>query len=142
MNAEVAGTGETVQELEEELGLQEGTLQQTITRYNNDCAQGEDSQCHKAVEWLEALRPPLVALDVTPGRGAFVPYFTLGGLDTLPSGEVVDPQRQVIPGLYAAGRSACGVVRRAEGYSSGMSVGDATFSGRMAGKQAAARARA
>ena len=141
MNAEVAGTGETVQELEEDLALREGTLQQTITRYNEDCANGEDTQCHKATEWLEALQPPLVALDITPGRGVFVPYFTLGGLDTLPSGEVVDPQRQVIPGLYAAGRTACGVVRRAEGYSSGMSVGDATFSGRMAGRQVAARTR-
>ena len=83
-----------------------------------------------------------MALDITPGRGAFLPYFTLGGLDTLPTGEVVNPQREVIPGLYAAGRTACGVVRRAEGYSSGMSVGDASFSGRMAGKQAAARVRA
>jgi 3-oxo-5alpha-steroid 4-dehydrogenase len=80
-----------------------------------------------------------VALDITPGRGTFLPYFTLGGLDTLPTGEVVDPQREVIPGLYAAGRTACGVVRRAEGYSSGMSVGDASFSGRLAGKQAANR---
>ena len=92
-------------------------------------------------EWLQPLQPPLVALDITPGRGTFLPYFTLGGLDTLPTGEVVDPQRQVIPGLYAAGRTACGVVRRAEGYSSGMSVGDASYSGRMAGKQAAARQR-
>jgi succinate dehydrogenase/fumarate reductase flavoprotein subunit len=141
MGAQVAGTGETVQELEEELGLREGTLQQTIKTYNEDCAKGEDTQCHKAAEWLQPLQPPLVALDITPGRGAFLPYFTLGGLDTLPTGEVVDPQRDIINGLYAAGRTACGVVRRAEGYSSGMSVGDATYSGRMAGKQAAARAR-
>jgi 3-oxo-5alpha-steroid 4-dehydrogenase len=139
LGAKVAGTGETVQELEEELGLRAGTLQQTIKLYNEDCHSGADTQCHKAAEWLEPLEAPLVALDVTPGRGAFVPFFTLGGLDTLPTGEVVDPQRQVIPGLYAAGRTACGVVRRAEGYSSGMSVGDASFSGRMAGKQAAAR---
>jgi len=141
LGAQVAGTGETVEELEQELGLREGTLQQTLKVYNQDCARGEDSLCHKAAEWLEPLEPPLVALDITPGRGPFVPYFTLGGLDTLPSGEVVDAQRQVIPGLYAAGRTACGVVRRAEGYSSGMSVGDATFSGRMAGKQAAAAER-
>ncbi len=140
LGAKVAGTGETVQELEEELGLRAGTLQHTITLYNEDCSNGEDTQCHKAAEWLEPLHAPLVALDITPGRGAFVPFFTLGGLDTLPTGEVVDPQRQVIPGLYAAGRTACGVVRRAEGYSSGMSVGDASFSGRMAGKQAADRA--
>ncbi|MEH6637404.1 MAG: FAD-dependent oxidoreductase [Halioglobus sp.] len=141
LGAQVAGTGESVQELEEELGLRKDSLQQTLQVYNEDCANGEDTQCHKATEWLVPLRPPLVALDVTPGRGAFVPYFTLGGLDTLPTGEVVNPQRQVIPGLYAAGRTACGVVRRAEGYSSGMSVGDATFSGRLAGKQAAGASR-
>ena len=139
--APIAGTGETVEELEDELGLRTGTLQQTVTLYNEDCEAGEDTQFHKASQWLKPLEPPLVALDITPGRGCFVPFFTLGGLDTLPTGEVVTPQRQTIPGLYAAGRTACGVVRRAEGYSSGMSVGDATFSGRLAGKQAAATAR-
>ena len=139
--APIAGTGETVEELEEELELRKGTLQQTIALYNEDCAAGEDTQYHKAAEWLKPLEPPLVALDITPGRGAFLPFFTLGGLDTLPTGEVVNARRQVIPGLYAAGRTACGVPRRAEGYSSGMSVGDATFSGRMAGKQAATATR-
>jgi succinate dehydrogenase/fumarate reductase flavoprotein subunit len=137
LGAPVAGTGETVEELEQELGLHPGTLQYTLAVYNEDCARGEDSLYHKAAEWLTPLKPPLVALDITPGRGAFVPYFTLGGLDTRPSGEVVNTQGEVIPGLYAAGRTACGVVRRAEGYSSGMSVGDATFSGRLAGRQAA-----
>ncbi|MBE9539407.1 MAG: FAD-dependent oxidoreductase [Proteobacteria bacterium] len=141
MGAQVAGTGETVEELEAELELRKGSLQHTIELYNEDCEAGEDTLQHKAAQWLEKLEPPLVALDVTPGRGAFIPYFTLGGLDTLPSGEVVDPQRRSIPGLYAAGRTACGVVRRAEGYSSGMSVGDATFSGRMAGRAAAAAQR-
>ena len=133
----MAGTGETVQELEGELGLHPGTLQHTLAVYNEDCARGEDTLYHKAAEWLTPLQPPLVALDITPGRGAFVPYFTLGGLDTRTTGEVLTTQGEVIPGLYAAGRTACGVVRRAEGYSSGMSVGDATFSGRMAGRQAA-----
>ncbi|MFT4615090.1 MAG: 3-oxo-5alpha-steroid 4-dehydrogenase [Bacteroidia bacterium] len=139
LGASIAGTGETVQELEEELGLRTGTLQHTVALYNEDVASGEDTQYHKAAEWLQPLECPLVALDITPGRGAFVPYFTLGGLDTLTTGEVVNSQREPIAGLYAAGRTACGVVRRAEGYSSGMSVGDATFTGRLAGKQAATR---
>jgi succinate dehydrogenase/fumarate reductase flavoprotein subunit len=139
LGAEVAGTGETVAELEQELGLRAGTLQQTVSLYNEDCAAGEDTLFHKAPEWLVPLEPPLVALDITPGRGAFVPFFTLGGLDTLPTGEVVNAQREIVPGLFAAGRTACGVVRTAAGYSSGMSVGDATFSGRLAGAQAAAR---
>ncbi len=141
MGAQVAATGETVAELEAELGLRTNTLQHTIKIYNEDAEAGEDTQQHKAAQWLEKMQPPLVALDVTPGRGAFIPYFTLGGLDTLPSGEVVNPLRAPISGLYAAGRTACGVVRRAEGYSSGMSVGDATFSGRMAGKAVAAAQR-
>ncbi len=137
LGAPVAGTGETVAELEEELGLRPGSLQYTLAAYNEDCSRGEDTLYHKAAEWLTPLEPPLVALDITPGRGAFVPYFTLGGLDTRPTGEVLNTQGEVVPGLYAAGRTACGVVRRAEGYSSGMSVGDATFSGRLAGRQAA-----
>ena len=142
MAAEVVGTGETVTELAEELGLPGGALESTLELYNRYAAEGTDPFFHKAAEWLEPLEPPLVALDVTPGRGAFWPFFTLGGLDTLPDGEVVDALRQQIPGLYAAGRTACGIVRRAEGYSSGMSVGDATFSGRLAGRAAAKRAAA
>lgn len=139
MGAEVVGTGESVRELEAELQLPEACLQATVEQYNRFAEQGEDPLYHKAPQWLESLKPPLVALDVTPGRGAFWPYFTLGGLDTTVAGEVVTADRQVIPGLYAAGRTACGVVRRAAGYSSGMSVGDATFSGRLAGKAAARR---
>lgn len=141
MGAEVVGTGESVQELEEELELPQGTLQTTIEQYNRFASDGEDPLFHKAAEWLEQLAPPLVALDVTPGRGTFWPFFTLGGLDTLPDGQVVTAERGIIPGLYAAGRTACGIVRRAEGYSSGMSVGDATFSGRLAGTAAAAAKR-
>jgi 3-oxo-5alpha-steroid 4-dehydrogenase len=139
MAAQVVGTGETIAELEEELQLPTGTLESTIEIYNRNAAQGEDPLFHKAKDWLEVLELPLVALELTPGRGAFWPYFTLGGLDTLPTGEVLTADRQVIEGLYAAGRTACGVVRRAEGYSSGMSVGDATYSGRLAGKAASNR---
>ncbi len=139
MGAEVCGTGETVAELEEELQLPEGSLQHTVSYYNQMAEQGKDPLFHKQSEWLEQLECPLVALDVTPGRGSFWPYFTLGGLDTRPTGEVLTADGREIAGLYAAGRTACGVVRRAEGYSSGMSVGDATFSGRLAGKAAAAR---
>lgn len=37
----------------------------------------------------------------------------------------------------AAGRTACGLPRWAEGYSSGLSLGDSSFFGRQAGRQAA-----
>jgi succinate dehydrogenase/fumarate reductase flavoprotein subunit len=40
--------------------------------------------------------------------------------------------------LYAAGRTAAGIPRTGKGYASGMSVADATFFGRLAGRSVAA----
>ena len=45
--------------------------------------------------------------------------------------EVLDTDGAVVPGLWAAGRSASGIP--AQGYNSGLSLADCTFSGRMAG---------
>jgi succinate dehydrogenase/fumarate reductase flavoprotein subunit len=137
LNADIAGTGETIEELAEELDLNADMLAHTIGFYNKHAANQQDPLFHKAPEWLKPLEPPYAALDCTPGRGAIIPYFTFGGLETLPSGEVLTAEGQVIAGLYAAGRTSCGLPRWGGGYSSGMSVGDATFFGRMAGKQVA-----
>lgn len=137
LNADIAGTGDTIAELEQELGFAEGSLQQTVEFYNRHASLGSDPKFHKSDEWLCPIEPPYAALDCTPGRGAFFPYFTLGGLDTKPSGEVVDSAGNVIEGLYAAGRTTAGICRSGAGYSSGMSVGDATYFGRMAGISAA-----
>ncbi len=138
LGAEVAGTGDTIEELEGELGLPAGSLVDTVQEYNRFAAEGKDPAFNKSAEWLKPITAPFAALDCTPGRGVFVPVFTLGGLDTLPSGEVLDLEGKAIAGLYAAGRTTAGIPRRGQGYSSGMSVGDATFFGRMAGKAAAA----
>ena len=139
LGAQVAGTGETAEELEQELELPAGTLSNTLEVYNRNAENGQDPLFHKSDAWLRPLNPPYVALDCTLGRGTFYPFFTLGGLDSLPTGEVLTPDREVIPGLFAAGRTTAGIPRTAAGYASGMSVGDATFFGRLAGKSAAAR---
>lgn len=140
LNADVAGTGESIEELEKELNLPANSLAQTLNFYNQHAESGEDPLFHKQPDWLRPLTPPYVALDVTPGFGAFMPFFTLGGLDTRVTGEALTVDDVVIPGLYAAGRTACGVPRQGKGYNSGISVGDATFSGRQAGIAAAANA--
>lgn len=136
LNADFAGTGETIEELAEELGLDADQLGHTIEFFNKHAANGNDPLFHKSAEWLKEIKAPYAALDCTPGRGAWFPYFTLGGLDTLPTGEVLNMEGNTIKGLYAAGRTTAGLPRTAAGYSSGMSVGDATFFGRMAGIQA------
>ncbi len=139
LHTEIAATGDTVAEVESEAGLPEGALQSTVALYNRYAAHGADPLFHKAPEWLTPLVEPPFAL-VSYQLDKIVPaVFTLGGLDTLPTGEVVTPDRKVIPGLFAAGRTAAGIPRTSKGYASGMSVADATFFGRKAGTSAAMR---
>lgn len=133
----VAAVGETWAEVEAELGFPEGELQHTMESYNRGAAEGRDPLFHKQPEWLQPLiEPPFAALGFGPQDYPAV-TFTLGGLQTLPSGEVLDGTGAPVPGLYAAGRAACGIPRWGDGYSSGMSLGDSSFFGRQAGKSAA-----
>jgi len=133
----IGAAGETWEEVERELSLPSGVLVGTVAVYNHYAALGQDPLFHKSPKWLQPLlEPPFVALDCRVDH-CFYSSFTLGGLDTLPTGEVLSEDREVIPGLYAAGRTACGLPRWGPGYSSGLSLADATFFGRQAGMQAA-----
>jgi 3-oxo-5alpha-steroid 4-dehydrogenase len=141
INADVviAATGDTWAEVETELGFVPGSLQRTVGEFNASARAGADPRLHKAPKWLRALtEPPFGALSYCASDyGAL--YFTLGGLSTLPTGQVLTPDGDVIAGLYAAGRTACGLPRWGDGYSSGLSLADSTFFGREAGRCVAAR---
>ncbi len=140
-NTEIVAVGESVAEIEMEAGLPEGSLQQTVAYYNRYAAKGEDPLFHKSAEWLAPFDIPPYAL-ISYKLSEIKPYvFTLGGLDVLPTGEVVNPDREPIPGLFAAGRTVAGIPRTSKGYASGMSVADVTYFGRLAGKQVARQAR-
>src|SRR5581483_8185907 len=131
-NISIAAAGETWEEVEKDLELPQGALTATLELYNRFAAEGRDPLFRKGAKWLKPLTaPPFVALDCRIDL-CFYSHFTLGGLDTLPSGEVLDADRQPVPGLYAAGRTACGLPRWGAGYSSGMSLADATWFGRQA----------
>jgi len=69
-------------------------------------------------------------------EAALYTVFTLGGLHTDVDGRVLSPDGVPVPGLFAAGRTTSGLA--AQGYSSGLSIADATFFGRRAGRAAAA----
>jgi succinate dehydrogenase/fumarate reductase flavoprotein subunit len=127
--------GETPEELEAELGMPARSLSQTLEVYNEYAGRGEDPFFHKEACWLQKLdRPPYAAIDLRVGSGPYS-VFTLGGLHTDTDQAVVDSTGSVVPGLFAAGRTASGIP--AQGYNSGLSLGDCTFSGRMAGASAA-----
>jgi 3-oxo-5alpha-steroid 4-dehydrogenase len=133
--AEIAAVEDSIAGLECALGMPAGSLQQTVAYYNAHAANGEDPLFRKAREYLTPLvQPPFAALDYTT-KNALYTVFTLGGLHTLPTAQVVSPDGDIIPGLYAAGRTTSGLA--AQGYSSGLSLADATFFGRIAGARAA-----
>ncbi len=134
---EVAGVGETLAELESELDLPVGSLDATMSVYNRHAEKGEDPVFRKNREYLKPLdTPPYGAFDCTTDKALYA-VFTLGGLHTDPDGRVLDPAGDPIPGLYAAGRATSGIV--VGGYSSGLSLGDGIFFGRLAARAAANR---
>ncbi|KQY54288.1 MULTISPECIES: FAD-dependent oxidoreductase [unclassified Nocardioides] len=135
---------ERLGELEEELGLPEGSLESTVAAYNHWAERGEDPQFHKNKRWLRSLKAPFAAIDPRKGFDSGseggggttgVAGFTLGGLRTTVDGRVLDVSGNEIPGLYAAGRASAGMF--GQGYISGTSLGDGTFFGRRAGRAAA-----
>jgi 3-oxo-5alpha-steroid 4-dehydrogenase len=125
---------ESVAQLESEIGLPAGALVATVDYFNRHAVDGDDPLFHKRAPLLSPLRPPVAAFDLRAAKFPYAP-FTLGGLLTDPGGEVLDLDGGPIPGLYAAGRTTSGIA--AQGYCSGLSLGDSTFFGRRAGRCAA-----
>lgn len=123
---------DSLAELEEASGIAEGGLQSSVAYYSTYAEQGRDPMFHKNPKWLKPFTGPYGATRIGPETMA---SFTLGGLVTPPSGEVLDLDGKPIPGLYAAGRTASGIP--ASGYLSGSSLGDSIFFGRKAGASAA-----
>lgn len=144
--AAIVATGDSIAEVASEASFPAGMLEQTVSYFNQHASNKQDPLFHKTAEWLKPLnKPPFALLEysasemtavIMPGtKGPLI--FTLGGLKTLTTGEVVNLDNEIISGLYAAGRATAGLPRTAKGYASGMSVGDATFFGRLAGRSAA-----
>ena len=132
---ELAAVGETPGELEQELGLPAGSLEATLSLYNRHAANGADPVFHKHADYVEPLtRPPYGAFDCTTESSIYA-AFTLGGLASDADGRILDPAGAPIPGLFGAGRATSGI--SVGGYSSGLSLGDGTFFGRLAGRTAA-----
>jgi succinate dehydrogenase/fumarate reductase flavoprotein subunit len=130
---------ETVAEMEEALGIPGGNLAATLSRYNEDAANGEDPDFHKHADYLAPQdKGPWAAFDLSLGR-AMYSGFTMGGLATSVDGEVLREDGSVVTGLYAAGACASNIAEDGMGYASGTQLGEGSFFGRRAGTHAAAR---
>jgi 3-oxo-5alpha-steroid 4-dehydrogenase len=91
-----------------------------------------------APTWMPSWMPMLPVIKAAIDSGIAIPpspTFSLGGLHVdIAQRALREGNMEPIPGLYAAGRSAAGVA--SGGYVSGLSIADAVFSGRRAGRHA------
>lgn len=132
---EPVAEADTLEELAEKIGCHADTLMASVERYNALVDAGEDVDYGKEPEYLKKIEAgPFYAYDCSCKMMGF---HTLGGLKINTNSEVIDLDGNVIPGLYAAGRTSCGIYGEYPG--SGSSIADGMTFGRIAGRSAAAR---
>jgi 3-oxo-5alpha-steroid 4-dehydrogenase len=128
----------SVEELAKVAKVPVESLRKTLEEYN-DAADGKtEDRFGKDSEKMHAMREgPFFAINAGIKSKRFpCPTLTLGGLVVDErTGQVKGEDSGVIPGLYAAGRTAVGVCSRQ--YVSGLSIADCVYSGRRAGGAAA-----
>jgi succinate dehydrogenase/fumarate reductase flavoprotein subunit len=132
---------ETVEEMEQALGIPTGALAETLASYNENAARKEDPDFHKHPDWLEPQDTgPWGAYDLTLGKAMYA-GFTMGGMRTALDGQVQREDGSVIEGLYAAGACAVNIAQDGKGYASGTQLAEGSYFGRRAGRHAATNSR-
>ena len=121
-------------------GIDPAGLTATLEAYNAAAAAGRPDPAGKPAGLVRPQdQPPFSLIDcsVRPRLAYPAPMLTLGGLVVAEdTGQVRRADGTVVPGLYAAGRTAVGLCSHS--YVSGLSLADCVFSGRRAGRSAAA----
>ena len=143
-------TAATLSELGRRLGIDHAGLESTVARWNQQAASGHDDDFGRGDNaydrWNGDQRfldtpaatigplaePPFHAVEIRSGT-----LGTKGGARTNVDGQVLDPARQPIAGLYAAGNAMAAVTAMVYGGGGG-TLGPAVVFGYRAGRHAAA----
>jgi 3-oxo-5alpha-steroid 4-dehydrogenase len=132
--------GPTLDAVAARAGIDPAGLRATVEAHNAAARAGTADPTGKPARLVVPIeQPPYQLLDISirPSLAYPCPMLTLGGLVVHEdSGGVRRADGAVIPGLYAAGRTAVGLCSNS--YVSGLSLAVCVFSGRRAGRSAAA----
>lgn len=125
---------DSIEELAELIGVDKAALAETVSRYNELCAAGEDKDFGKPADKMIAVEgPQYAAIELKPAATV-----TYGGLVTDTTSHVLDTEGNTIPGLFAAGEVAFTGLFGEEYPCCGMAIGGGVYFGREAGREAAA----
>lgn len=127
-------SAEDVEGLARAIGLDEASLRAAADRYNGLVAAGADTDFGKSGDCLQPLlTPPFRAIPLVMARAK-----SFSGASMGVQGEVLDGSGEAIPGLYAAGEAGGFLGGPWAGHGFNGSVSAAVWSGRRAGRSAAA----
>jgi 3-oxo-5alpha-steroid 4-dehydrogenase len=129
----------SIEDLARRIGADASAMVQSWQGYNQAAHSGDDP-LGKSRDLLHSLEaPPFYALDISVDQRVFpCAALTLGGLRVDETDGAVKTANDTVPGLYAAGRAAVGIA--SNHYVSGLALADCIWSGRRAGRSAAATA--
>lgn len=122
---------ETISELAAKIGVESGTLEETILRWNEFCEKGEDCDFRRPPGTMVPIKKaPFYAIQAWP-----IVTNTQGGPEHNEKQQIVDSYGNPIPRLYAAGElgSFYGHL-----YQLGGNIAECFVEGRIAGRNAAA----
>src|ERR1700722_1947371 len=126
-------TGPTLGALAASMGVEPAALAGAVARYNTDAAAGHDSMFKKPAHMMRAIAsPPFYATELRLCNLAL----TGAGPRVNRDGQVLDRGARAIPGLFAAGECAGGVLGDVY-MGSGNALANAVTFGRVAGQNAA-----
>lgn len=129
-------TGPTVGALAASMGVEPAALAGTVARYNEDAAAGHDTMFEKPAHMMRPIAsPPFYATELRLCNLAL----TGAGPRVNRDGQVLDRGAIPIPGLFAAGECAGGVLGDVY-MGSGNALANAVTFGRVCGQHAAKRA--
>ena len=121
---------DTIPELAKVIGVSPTGLEQTLSRWNDQCAAGKDNDFFRVPGSMVAIKtPPYYAVESWP-----IATNTQGGPQFNTRCQIVDPYGEPIPGLYKAGElgSFFGHL-----YTLGGNLSECIIEGRTAGENAA-----
>lgn len=124
----LVSTGQTLEELANEINVDAETLKETVTNWNSAVKNGDQEFNRTTGMDRDISKAPFFAIHIAPAV-----HYTMGGVSINDKTQVLNENKQPIEGLFAAGEIAGGL--HGNNRIGGNSIAETVIFGRQAGQQ-------